>query len=91
MAGEPLYLPHSDAFDDDCAIAYQHAVTHGRYTRQGVAEALGISLEEAAQIEKKLQTLSLLHPTPRRAGHLRPGQPRRCRRRSRRPHRDADP
>ncbi|OKI91957.1 hypothetical protein AMK18_32275 [Streptomyces sp. CB01249] len=75
MAGEPLYLPHSDAFDDDCAIAYQHAVTHGRYTRHGVAEALGISLEEAAQIEKKLQTLSLLHPTPGEPGTFVPVSP----------------
>ncbi|MFJ8017070.1 LuxR C-terminal-related transcriptional regulator [Streptomyces sp. NPDC096339] len=75
MTGEPLSSPRSDDFDDDCALAYQHAVARGRYTRQVVAEALGTDLAEAARIEDVLRSLSLLLPMPGEPGTFVPVSP----------------
>lgn len=75
MTGEPLLPPRAGDLDDSCALAYRHAVTHGRYTRQGVAEGLGTSLAEATRIEEVLRSLSLLSPMPGEPGAFVPVSP----------------
>jgi DNA-binding CsgD family transcriptional regulator/sugar-specific transcriptional regulator TrmB len=50
--------------DDAEAKAYRNAVLLGRFVREEMATALGVSLEKMAQVEQRLTALSLLRPMP---------------------------
>lgn len=75
MPESPLPAGTFAMLDDSEASAYRNAVLLGRFVREEMATALGVSLEKAAQVEQRLIALSLLRPMPGEPDLLIPVSP----------------
>ncbi|MFD7033102.1 hypothetical protein ACFWAR_34270 [Streptomyces sp. NPDC059917] len=61
--------------DDVDAKAYRNAVLLGRFVREEMAAALGVTIEKAASVEQRLASLNLLRPMPGEPNLLVPVSP----------------
>ncbi|GGN45939.1 hypothetical protein [Streptomyces fuscichromogenes] len=75
MSESALSDPGFATLDDVEARAYRNAVLLGRYVREEMATALGVSLGKATRIEERLTALSLLRPMPGEPDLLMPVSP----------------